>query len=129
MRGMVTVDENIDALDGLEPATAGAEAVPDASAAPVSADPAPGGIRAHRRDRARAHDVDELDEERRRDLQVSFNRRISHLCTLAALVISVVTFATVVLGQDVLRFVLLGLSLSVALLAIALLQDFHRPKP
>lgn len=126
---MATADDNLEGLGELEPATAGVEVAPESVAAPAASSHE--AARTHRRDhdRIRAQHVDELDEERRRDLQVSFNRRISHLCTLVALVISVVTFATVVLGQDNLRFVILGLSLSVALLAIALLQDFHRPKP
>lgn len=69
-----------------------------------------------------------IDEQRKHDLQMSFNDRISWLCKLAALVISVVVFATTVLGQGDLRFIVLGLSLSVALLAIALLQDSHQKR-
>lgn len=70
----------------------------------------------------------DFDDDRRRDLHISFNNRISHLCKLAALVIAVVTFGSTVLGQDNARFVVLGLSLSVALLAIALLQDSSQHK-
>ena len=65
----------------------------------------------------------EIDESQRKDLHESFNNRISSLCKLAALVISVVVFTTVILGQEIESFVILGLSLSVALLAIASLQD------
>lgn len=65
----------------------------------------------------------EIDETSRKDLHESFNNRISYLCKLAALVIAVITFATTILGQDIESFVILGLSLSVALLAIASLQD------
>ena len=70
----------------------------------------------------------DFDEERRRDLHHSFNHRISYLCKMAALIIAVVTFGSTVLGQDNARFVVLGLSLSVALLAIALLQDSSQHK-
>ena len=73
-------------------------------------------------------DRGELDEERRRDLHASFNRRISYLCTLAALVIAVVAFATIAVGQEAPKFVLMGLCLSVALLAIAMLQDHYQHK-
>ena len=72
-------------------------------------------------------DRGELDEERRRDLHASFNRRISYLCKLAALVIAVV-FATIAVGQEAPKFVLMGLCLSVALLAIAMLQDHYQHK-
>lgn len=65
----------------------------------------------------------EIDESQRKDLHESFNNRISNLCRLAALVIAVVIFATTILGQSVEGFVILGLSLSIALLAIASLQD------
>lgn len=67
-------------------------------------------------------------EEVRREMHASFNDRISYLCKLAALVIAVVALATIVLGQEMPRFVLMGLCLSVALLAIAMLQDHHQRK-
>lgn len=70
----------------------------------------------------------DIDEDQRRDLHASFNHRISYLCKLAALIIAVVTFGSTVLGHDNLRFVIMGLSLSVALLAIALLQDSSQRK-
>ena len=73
-------------------------------------------------------DRGELDEERRRALHASFNRRISFLCKLAALVIAVVAFATIAVGQEAPKFVLMGLCLSVALLAIAMLQDHYQHK-
>ena len=73
-------------------------------------------------------DRGELDEERRRDLHASFNRRISYLCKLASLVIAVVAFATIAVGQEAPKFVLMGLCLSVALLAIAMLQDHYQNK-
>ncbi|WP_080802944.1 propionyl-CoA carboxylase subunit beta [Arabiibacter massiliensis] len=67
-------------------------------------------------------------EERRREMHASFNDRISYLCKLVALVIALVSFATIALGQELPRFVLMGLCLSVALLAIAMLQDHHQRK-
>lgn len=65
-------------------------------------------------------------DERRREMHASFNNRISYLCKLVALVIAVVAFATIALGQELPRFVLMGLCLSVALLALAMLQDHHQ---
>ena len=67
-------------------------------------------------------DRGELDEERRRALHASFNRRISYLCKLAALVIAVVAFGpAIAVGQDApRRSCILGLCVSVALLAIAI---------
>ena len=67
-------------------------------------------------------------DRRREELHASFNDRISYLCKLAALVIAVVAFATIALGQELPQFVLMGLCLSVALLAIAMLQDHSQRK-
>ncbi|MEF9875834.1 MAG: propionyl-CoA carboxylase subunit beta [Gordonibacter sp.] len=92
----------------------------DAQAVVSSDDIAPESPRTRRE---RVRQACHVDDERRPDLHASFNHRISYLCKMAALVIAVVTFGSVVLGQDDLRFVILGLCLSVALLAIALLQD------
>lgn len=41
---------------------------------------------------------------------------------------AVVALATMVLGQEMPRYVMMGLCLSVALLAIASLQDYHQRK-
>ena len=70
---------------------------------------------------------DTLDEgESSQDkLRRSLNDRISNLCLLAALVIAVLSFATTIIGQDNMVFIVLGLSLAIALLAIAGLQN-HR---
>ena len=46
----------------------------------------------------------------------------------AALVVALVSLATIALGQELPQFVLMGLCLSVALLAIAMLQDHHQRK-
>ena len=67
-------------------------------------------------------------EEERRQMQVSFNNRISYLCKMAALVVALVSLATIALGQELPRFVLMGLCLSVALLALAMLQDHYQGK-
>lgn len=71
---------------------------------------------------------EDIDEQQRRDLQASFNNRISYLCKLAALVIAVMAFGSAVLNHDDPHFVILGLSLAIVLLAIALLQDARQRK-
>ncbi|MGI6105910.1 MAG: hypothetical protein ACOYD7_06970 [Raoultibacter sp.] len=80
-----------------------------------------------------AKKLDEIPEEEgqkrsKEELSESLNSRISYLCLLVALIIAVVTFATTILGEDNERFVILGLSLSVALVAIAGLQNHIKPK-
>ena len=50
------------------------------------------------------------------------------LIHISALVIAVVAFATIAVGQEAPKFVLMGLCLSVALLAIAMLQDHYQHK-
>lgn len=89
----------------------------------------PAGGEAHTVD---ASDVDGIAfddvhaDARRREMHASFNNRISYLCKLVALIIAVVAFATIALGQELPQFVLMGLCLSVALLALAMLQDHHQ---
>lgn len=73
-------------------------------------------------------EVKDSSDESKEELRDSLNNRISYLCRLAALIIAVVIFATTILGQDNAGFVILGLSLSVALLAIAGLQQHSKPK-
>lgn len=68
------------------------------------------------------------EEHSKQELHESLNKRISHLCLLVALIIAVVTFATTILGEDNVKFVILGLSLAVALVAIAGLQNHVKPK-
>lgn len=65
-------------------------------------------------------------EATKEKLRESLNARISYLCCLAALVLAVLTFATTIIGQDNMVFIVLGLSLSIALLAIAGLQNYKR---
>ena len=83
------------------------------------------------------NDIEALDDleldapasdEERRQMHASFNDRISYLCKMAALVVALVSLATIALGQELPQFVLMGLCLSVALLAIAMLQDHHQRK-
>ena len=61
-------------------------------------------------------------------MHASFHDRISSLCNLAARVVALASLATIALGQELPQFVLMGLCLSVALLAIAMLQDHHQRK-
>ena len=73
--------------------------------------------------------LNQNDEQRsKEELNDSLNKRISYLCRLVALIIAVVTFATTIIGEDNTRFVILGLSLALALLAIAGLQSHVKPK-
>lgn len=67
------------------------------------------------------HDKDQLDKGEPR--KITANDVISTVCKLACLVICVMTFTTTILGQADLTYVVLGLSLAIILLTIALLQD------
>lgn len=113
IRGMENASDNIEVLDGL---------VPDAPASAAS-DDAPVPARPAKRSRRETP-----TEEERRRMQASFNNRISYLCKMAALVVALVSLATIALGQELPQFVLMGLCLSVALLALAMLQDHYQGK-
>jgi hypothetical protein len=63
-----------------------------------------------------------VDESKRDDLRDSFNDRISSLCCFAALFIAVISFGTIIVEAENSHYVILGLSLAIALLAIAVLQ-------
>lgn len=102
---MENAQDDIDALDSL-----------DEQPAPKATAP------------TRTHRAERPSDEQRSEMHASFNDRISYLCKLAALVIAVVAFATIALGQEVPQYVMLGLCLSVALLAIAMLQDHSQRK-
>ncbi|MBC2889702.1 SoxR reducing system RseC family protein [Gordonibacter massiliensis (ex Traore et al. 2017)] len=119
------MDNESENTDGLEPAPMGVEGAGSSTGVALPADDA---ANARARRVRKPLTQDELDEQRRRDLHASFNRRISYLCKLAALIIAVVAFATIALGQEVPAYVLMGLCLSVALLAIAMLQDHYQHK-
>lgn len=111
IRGMENASDNIEALDDLEPDVPASSASDDVPA------------RATKRSRREAP-----TEEERRQMQASFNNRISYLCKMAALVVALVSLATIALGQELPQFVLMGLCLSVALLALAMLQDHYQGK-
>ena len=108
---MENASDNIEALDDLEPDVPASSASDDVPA------------RATKRSRREAP-----TEEERRQMQASFNNRISYLCKMAALVVALVSLATIALGQELPQFVLMGLCLSVALLALAMLQDHYQGK-
>ncbi len=112
---MENAPDNIDALEALDeldgPAVADADRADDAPARPA------------KRPRREAP-----SDEERQQMHASFNDRISYLCKMAALIVALVSLATIALGQELPRFVLMGLCLSVALLAIAMLQDHQRKR-
>ena len=107
---MENAPDNIDALEALDeldgPAVADADRADDAPARPA------------KRPRREAP-----SDEERQQMHASFNDR-----KMAALIVALVSLATIALGQELPRFVLMGLCLSVALLAIAMLQDHQRKR-
>ena len=74
------------------------------------------------------HEKIRVEDDEREQLAQSFNSRISTVCKFGALIISVVTFVTTILNRSNTYFVVLGLSLAVALLALALLEDSRGKK-
>ena len=64
-----------------------------------------------------------IDDAERDRVRRSTNDRVSQACIAVALIICVFCFALTVLGAQDVRNVMLGVILSVILLAIALLQD------
>lgn len=71
---------------------------------------------------------DKASGETKDELRTSLNERISQLCQLVALVIAGVAFTSLIIGQDDPTFVLMGLCLSVILLAIAGMNNRANPK-
>lgn len=69
-----------------------------------------------------------VDAQQKEKLQKSANNVISYVCKLAALVICVIIFASTIVDNIDVKFVILGLSLSIALVVIALLQDLHHKR-
>lgn len=69
-----------------------------------------------------------VDAGKKKELQHSANNVISYVCKLAALVICVVIFASTIVDNIDVKFVILGLSLSIALVVIALMQDSHQKR-
>lgn len=116
--------ENREGIDvSGDPALAGADCALEARAA--STDPV-ANASGHCSPRAKGPASAKLTDEERFEMHASFNNRISYLCKLVALIIAVVAFATIALGREVPQYVFMGLSLAIALLAIAMLQDHHQ---
>lgn len=128
MPGMENGRDDIHARDILDdPALSSAEGRTAAVASPADEVAPPNADQPAAMPRAK-RSADRLTDDQRRQMHASFNDRVSYLCKLAALIMALVAFATMALGQELPRFVLMGLCLSVALLAIASLQDYHQRK-
>lgn len=69
-----------------------------------------------------------LSEEEKDQLRSVVNAHISQYCNYAALVIILITLASFVLGQFDVFFVQLGIMISIALLAIAAINNPTRKK-
>jgi magnesium-transporting ATPase (P-type) len=69
-----------------------------------------------------------LKEEEKDQLRKSFNKRISQYCNFAALVIILISFATFVVGKFDSFFIQIGIMVSIALLAIAAIENPTRGK-
>lgn len=68
-------------------------------------------------------DRPKITEEERTQVRHRTNARIAHACSFAALVIILVDFAAYVIGQADQFFLPLGIMISIALLAIAQLNN------
>lgn len=64
-----------------------------------------------------------ISEEERQQVRTRTNARIAHWCSFAALVIILIDFAAFVIGQADWFFTVAGIMLSIALLAIAMLNN------
>jgi uncharacterized membrane protein len=64
-----------------------------------------------------------ISEEERANLRAAFNARIAHGCSFVALVVILVDLAAFVIGQADEFFMLAGIMIAVALLAIAMLYN------
>jgi intracellular septation protein A len=67
-----------------------------------------------------------MDDAERERVRLATNARISRLCIGAALVICVFSLGVLILGSQDPRFVMVGVTIAIILLAIALLQDNAR---
>ena len=67
-----------------------------------------------------------LTEDEKADLRSETNSRVSHWCAWAALIIVLVSCASYILGQFDLFFIRLGIMVSIALLALALIKNPSR---
>lgn len=64
-----------------------------------------------------------ISEEERQQVRSRTNARIAHWCSFAALVIILIDFAAFVIGRADWFFTVAGIMLSIALLAIAMLNN------
>lgn len=75
-----------------------------------------------------ADNKNKLSEEEKDQLRSAVNAHISQYCNYAALVIILISLASFVLGQFDVFFVQLGIMISIALLAIAAINNPTRKK-
>lgn len=75
-----------------------------------------------------ADNKNKLSEEEKDQLRSAVNAHISQYCNYAALVIILISLASFVLGQFDAFFVQLGIIISIALLAIAAINNPTRKK-
>ena len=75
-----------------------------------------------------ADNKNKLPEEEKDQLRSAVNAHISQYCNYAALVIILISLASFVLGQFDAFFVQLGIMISIALLAIAAINNPTRKK-
>ncbi len=75
-----------------------------------------------------ADNKNKLSEEEKDQLRSAVNAHISQYCNYAALVIILISLASFVLGQFDAFFVQLGIMISIALLAIAAINNPTRKK-
>lgn len=75
-----------------------------------------------------ADNKNKLSEEEKDQLRSAVNAHISQYCNYAALVIILISLASFVLGQFDTFFVQLGIMISIALLAIAAINNPTRKK-
>ena len=75
-----------------------------------------------------ADNKNKLSEEEKDQLRSAVNAHISQYCNYAALVIVLISLASFVLGQFDAFFVQLGIMISIALLAIAAINNPTRKK-
>lgn len=75
-----------------------------------------------------ADNKNKLSEEEKNQLRSAVNAHISQYCNYAALVIILISLASFVLGQFDAFFVQLGIMISIALLAIAAINNPTRKK-
>lgn len=75
-----------------------------------------------------ADNKNKLSEEEKDQLRSAVNAHISQYCNYAALVVILISLASFVLGQFDAFFVQLGIMISIALLAIAAINNPTRKK-